>query len=142
MTAPTELFLSHASQDQRFASRLAKTLERHGILVWYSKTSLIGSQRWQDEIGEALQRCDWFLVVLSPNALESMWVRRETQYALRQRRLDKRIVPALYRPCDLEKLSWVLPDFQIVNFHRKFETGCRELLRIWDLEWEAADSSS
>ena len=63
---PKELFLSHSDKDRAFAAALAKVLGRHGIKVWYSRAHLAGSAEWFDEIGKALDRCDWFLIVLSP----------------------------------------------------------------------------
>jgi hypothetical protein len=63
---PQEIFLSHSSLDNQFASDLAAVIRRHGIPVWYSRTNILGAQQWQDEIGAALQRCDWFVVILSP----------------------------------------------------------------------------
>jgi hypothetical protein len=80
---PREVFLSHASKDRRIASRIGSILRAHGVPVWYSETNLIGAQQWHDEIGEALARCDWFLIVLSPQATRSKWVKRELLYALR-----------------------------------------------------------
>lgn len=62
---PTEVFLSHSSTVRDFASRLAEMLRRHGVPVWYSETNIVGARQWNDEIGEALRRCDWFVVVLS-----------------------------------------------------------------------------
>jgi hypothetical protein len=69
---PNEVFLSHASQDHEFVTVLAEVLRRHGIPVWYSRTDIIGSKVWHDEIGAALNRCDWFVVVLSPASIVSM----------------------------------------------------------------------
>jgi len=85
LALPHEVFLSHSSEDRDFASLLADKLRRHGIPVWYSQTNIIGAQQWHDEIGAALQRCDWFAVVLSPQSVESMWVKRELLNALEQR---------------------------------------------------------
>jgi hypothetical protein len=85
---PHEVFLSHSSQDRQFATDLAGVIRRHGIPVWYSQTNILGAQQWQDEIGAALQRCDWFVLVLSPNSAESMWVKRELSYALQQNRFE------------------------------------------------------
>ena len=137
MAIPKEVFLSHSSLDEEFVIRLAEVLRRHGIPVWYSKTNILGAQQWHDEIGVALKRCDWFLIVLSPNSAESMWVKRELHFALRQSRFDGRIIPLLYQPNDYEdRLSWVIPSFQIVNFHQSFEEGCRELLRIWGIGFQ------
>ena len=107
-------------------------MRRHGIPVWYSRTDIIGSQQWHDEIGSALRRCDWFVVVLSSRAVESVWVKRELIFALQQKRFADRIVPILYETCDYdERLSWTLAGFQMVDFIDTFEQGSRELLRIW-----------
>jgi hypothetical protein len=133
---PTEVFLSHSSQDRQFASDLAGTMRRHGIPVWYSQTNILGAQQWQDEIGAALQRCDWFAIVLSPQSAGSMWVKRELSYALQQNRFENRIVPLTYQPSDFEQLSWTLSLFQMVNFTGTFADGARELLRIWGLGFQ------
>ncbi len=130
---PQELFLSHASADAASADRLAEVLRHHGIPVWYSRTNIQGAQQWHDEIGAALQRCDWFLVLLSPAAVDSVWVKRELLFALQQRHFENHIVPVLLAPCHYGGLSWTLPIFQIVNFNAGFETGCRDLLRVWGL---------
>lgn len=128
---PKELFLSHATQDRQFAGKLAKFLRQHGIRVWYSRHALVGADRWHDEIGHALRRCDWFLVVLSPNAVKSMWVKREVLYALKKRRFSDRIIPVLYKNCLMERLSWALDDAQMVDFQRGFRQGCVRLMTIW-----------
>ena len=109
-TVPNEVFLSHSSKDRAFAERLVEVLRRHRIPVWYSKTDILGSQQWHDEIGRALERCDWFIVVLSPDALDSMWVRRELVYCLQENRFEGRIAPLLHRSCNYRKLLDPSPD--------------------------------
>lgn len=131
-----EAFLSHSSLDHDFVTDLATMLRRHGIPLWYSQTNIMGAQQWHDEIGAALRRCDWFLLVLSPNSVASIWVKRELIFALQQNRFENRIVPLLYQPCDFDRLSWVLPSFQIIDFQRTFEDGCRGLLRLWGLGYQ------
>ncbi|MGF1570031.1 MAG: toll/interleukin-1 receptor domain-containing protein [Nodosilinea sp.] len=134
---PNEVFLSHASQDQEFVPELAEILRRHSVPVWYSKTNILGAQQWHDEIGNALSRCDWFIIVLPPQSVESMWVKRELLFALQQKRFENQIVPILYGTCDFERLSWVLPSFQLVSFKDNFDEGCRHLLRLWGLGYQA-----
>lgn len=112
---------------------LADMLRRHGIPVWYSRANIRGAQQWHDEIGAALNRCDWFILILSPNAVESIWVKRELLFSLQQNRFEDRIVPLLYQPCDFERLSWTLPMYQIIDFTGTFEQGCRDFLRVWGL---------
>jgi hypothetical protein len=128
---PRELFISHSSHDRRVAGRLARVLENHRVPFWYSRKNLQSAQEWHDEIGAALKRCDWFLVMLSPAAVESEWVKRELVYALNDHRYLGRIIPALLLPRDFEKLSWTLGGIQQIDFTRRFRDGCRELLRLW-----------
>jgi TIR domain len=110
---------------------MAEEMRRHGIPVWYSKTNIMGAQEWHDEIGAALQRCNWFVVILSPNALKSPWVKNELLFSLNHHRYRKKIVPVLYKKCRYERLSWTLANFQIVDFTGSLVDGYRELLRIW-----------
>lgn len=126
-----EVFLSHSHHDREFVVALANMLRRHGIPVWHSQTNIVAAQKWHDEIGAALRRCDWFLIVLTPNAINSMWVQRELLFALRQNRFERKIIPVLYQPCNYEEFSWTLSNYQIADFTQSFEAGCRELLRVW-----------
>jgi len=105
---PNEVFLSHSSEDQPFAAEITGLLRRHGIPVWYSRTNIIGAQQWHDEIGAALRRCDWLVVLLSPHSVDSVWVKREVLFSLNDHRYAERIVPVLYQPCDYDQLSWTL----------------------------------
>ncbi|MEX2303925.1 MAG: toll/interleukin-1 receptor domain-containing protein [Bryobacterales bacterium] len=131
---PREAFLSHASDDKEIAERLAGVLVAHTVPVWYSHRDILGAQQWHDEIGAALHRCDWFLLLLSPSSVRSKWVKRELLYALQDDRYEEHILPLLYRPCDITTLSWTLAQFQAVDLTGEFAAGCRSLLRVWNLE--------
>lgn len=126
-----EVFLSHAVRDHEAAQRLRRILVAHGVPVWFSAHHLRGAQQWQDEIGAALRRCGWFVVLLSPHSVKSMWVRREVNYALIEKRYAGRIIPLMLRSCDYEALSWTLPQFQFIDLRSDFRRGCEALLRIW-----------
>lgn len=136
---PSEVFLSHSSFDRSVANGVASLLRRHGVPVWYSSTELLGAQQWHDEIGRALRRCDWFVVLLSSKSVESPWVKRELMFALTQRRYEERIVPVLVEACDYDRLSWTLSSLQLVDFSDDFENGCRELLRVWGIGYRPED---
>jgi len=130
------VFLSHSSRDRAFVRRLARELKRHGVRYWYSATHIAGAKQWHDEIGRALARCNWFLLVLTPDAVRSSWVKRELLFALNEDRYNERIIPLLRKPCDYSRLSWTLPNLQLVDFTANFQLGCRQLLRIWGLDWK------
>ena len=131
---PKEVFLSHSSDDRAFATDLVEVMRRHGIPVWYSRTNIVGAQQWHDEIGAALKRCDWFVLILSPSSVQSTWVKRELLFALDH--FENRIVPLLCERCDYGGLSWTLSSFQMVNFAAAFEQGCRDLLRVWGVGYQ------
>ena len=80
------------------AQSLSAALTRHGVPVFYSPHNITGAQQWQNEILIALRRCDWFVVILSPNAINSMWVRREVAYALQDPRYEDHIIPLKSTP--------------------------------------------
>ena len=67
-TGPT-LFLSYASQDLEAARRLADALLGLGFAdVWFDKRKLVAGDDWSNNIDEAIERCDFFLPLLSRQA--------------------------------------------------------------------------
>jgi hypothetical protein len=132
---PSRVFLSHSAKNRAFVDRLADVLAGHGVSTWYSRHSIRGAQQWHDEIGAALRRCHWFLLVLSPQAAKSKWVKRELMYALQADRYENHIIPLTHRRCDHAQLSWTLSSFEFVDFTRDFDDGCAELLRIWKMKY-------
>lgn len=137
---PKDAFLSHSSKNLVFASRVAEVLGNHNVSIFYSRKHIVGAQEWHDEIGAALKRCDWFLLVLSPQALHSKWVKHELIYALQQNRYRGRIVPILYNSCDMNKLSWTLSGFQNIDFRAGFDKGFNALLALWKIEYSPTKS--
>ncbi len=129
---PTEIFLSPSHLDLAMAERVAGVMIRHGLPTFFSPRDILGARQWQNEILGALQRCDWFVVLLSPDAISSMWVKREVAFALQDPRYEDRIVPLRYRNCDLKSLQW-LNLFQMIDFAGDFGLGCRNLLTIWGI---------
>ena len=131
MAQPNEVFISHSSKNARFTRKLARTLTENGVPVWYSARDIQGAQQWHDEIGAALARCDWFILVLSPDSVGSKWVKHEFLYSLRSDRYEGRIVPLMLKACDASALSWVIDGLQHVDFTGDYAEGCKNLLRVW-----------
>ena len=83
-----EVFLSHSGRDRGFVVRLARVLKTHKIKYWYSETHIVAAKQRHDEIGDALSRCDWFIVVLTPDSVRSQWVKRELLVCAQSRSLQ------------------------------------------------------
>lgn len=134
---PKEVFLSYSSVDREFAEKIVELLRCHGVPVWHAPSNIRGGQDWHDEIGDALERCDWFVILLSPDSMRSKWVRRELFFALREDQYDNCIVPLVIRVGNYRKFAWALSSYQLVDFTEDFEKGCRALLRIWGIGYQA-----
>jgi hypothetical protein len=93
----TQVLISYSRKDLAFVERLAKDLQAAGLEVWYDLSGLEGGTRWGQEIQSAIQRCQIFVVVLSPNSIDSEWVEKEFMYA---NSLKRKIIPLLYQPCE------------------------------------------
>src|SRR5205823_9565781 len=103
MTSPQHrIFVSHSHLDNDFGTRLTQDLRRvlnDESAVFYDVLGgLHGGETWWEKIVEELTARDVFILVLSPNTMNSKWVRLEINTALNE---DKYIIPLLYRPCTI-----------------------------------------
>src|SRR5438128_8458573 len=130
------IFVSHSHLDNDFGTKLAQDLR--GVLkdeqaVWYDVLGgLHGGVTWWEKIVEELTARDVFLLVLSPDAMNSVWVRREINVALNER---KRIIPLLYRACSIRADLKIL---QIISFlaPKTYEAAFQEVLSALGLPME------
>jgi TIR domain len=115
----TQVFISYSRKDLAFVERLAESLKTAGLQVWYDLSGLDVGTRWGREIQSAIEASQCFVVVLSPNSVESEWVEKEFLYA---NSLKKRIIPLLYQPCKTP--MWFINlhfiDVQGENYERNF----------------------
>ena len=128
------VFVSHAAEDRAFAERVVKELKSRGFNPWLSSINLVGSDDWQRQIGRALARCDWFLLIGSRSCYGSKWVRRELAYAFDADRYNNRILPIVKNACSFRRLAWPLVGIQYVDLRsgaRGFEAGIAEIVRLF-----------
>jgi TIR domain len=92
--AKPKIFVSHSTKDTAFASTLVNDLNTAGAQAWMDVNDL-GAGNFQANISKALADCEWFLLVLTPNALSSDWVRMEVDAAIRLKH-QKRIKELIF----------------------------------------------
>ncbi|HSL28825.1 MAG TPA: toll/interleukin-1 receptor domain-containing protein [Anaerolineales bacterium] len=92
---PNDIFISYSRRDQEFVTRLASDLNAQVAGVWFDQSTIQLGQKWHDEIMDGIRECKAFILVLSPDAMESRYVREEVSKALE---LGKTIFPVIYRP--------------------------------------------
>lgn len=65
------VFISHASADDDFVRELRIKLELSGVAVWVDSRNLRGGDQLRPEIEQAIRTAKHFLVVISPNTINS-----------------------------------------------------------------------
>lgn len=123
----TRAFISHSSKDAAFAADyLEPLLEREGLDVWCSAGGLSCGVDWERQVHRELTRSDWLLVVLSPDAIASDWVRAEVHWATEHRK--GRIAPLMVRTCDPASLHLRLASIQFIDFRVDRDAAAQALL--------------
>jgi hypothetical protein len=124
----TAVFISHSSQDLPvIQERILPVLAGHGIRPWYYQNEMGPGEYISPAVLEGLQKCEWFLVVLSPRSAASRWVQNEVAWAMGHR--QGRIRPVKIDECEAEKLHLGLADMVTANLHREYFRELTALLR-------------
>lgn len=99
MTQP-RIFVSHSHKDEDFTQRLVDDLHEAGAEVWVDVAGITHGNFMQ-RIDEALEHCDWLVLVLTPNALASQYVKDEVYAALHRVKQGymRDVIPMLAAPC-------------------------------------------
>lgn len=105
-----KIFISYSRKDIDFARKLAGDLEKAGYDVWWDITDLRGGDDWVRTLPAAIQASESFIIILTPNSVESEWVRKEYTQALS---LRKKIVPLMFEACDV---PFALNTINYLNF--------------------------
>ncbi len=121
-----KVFLSYADSDRELARELAQRLAGAGIRVWWDDAEISAGENWAEAIERALREADALVVLLSPDAVRSRWVRREVDYALGAPRFARRIVPVQVKPTP--NAPWFLRSLQAVRATRDLDQVTREIV--------------
>jgi hypothetical protein len=88
-----QIFISYSTRNVDFARYLRGLLQDAGFDVWMDETKLSAGQSWTDTLEANVTNCAAFVIIMSPEAKASDWVRRERLLA---ERLHKPMFPILF----------------------------------------------
>jgi formylglycine-generating enzyme required for sulfatase activity len=125
-TSVKPVFISHATEaDGEFAGRLAGDLRRLGVQVWMAPESIRTSESWVKAIERGLRESSHVVIVLTPAALESKWVEKETDVAIaRERGGQIEVIPLFVEQVEVPLL---LDSYHMVFFRQGYEAGLNRL---------------
>lgn len=125
---PRQIFISHAHQDAEVAQRLAHDLAAHGYDIWVAPDSIRPGEKWAEAIDRGLDESGIFVVLLSPDAAASDWVKRETYAAIEfEDEGEMQLYPLMLKKCRLPA-SW--RSFQQISLRAGYERGLTALLSV------------
>jgi len=107
-TTTMSVFISHALEDQEWARELMSRLSESGIEVWDPASQVFPGDNWALKIGQALEKSNAMVVLLSPAAAKSEPVQRDVQYALGSKRFKNRLIPVMIK--STTRFPWILKD--------------------------------
>jgi hypothetical protein len=135
MSEPERVFVSYASKDRPFAQRLVNDLKAAGAEVWWD-VSGIDEGDFLRKIDEALQHCAWLVLVLTPHAIESKWVKMEVYAAIHRREQGfmQGVLPVLAALTDLKTIPplWAnLHRYDALADYDREVNRLKRALRLW-----------
>jgi hypothetical protein len=93
--------------------------------VWWDFSAIKGGQDWRREIQQGIKLCEFFLVVLTPESVESEWVNREIIFAMEYK---KQIIPLYLKQCE-RPISII--ERQYINFgNQTRKAAIKELIEL------------
>jgi hypothetical protein len=112
---PNDVFISYRRKDSEFVQQLHQELTNRGISAWFDKESIEVADHWRTSIAEGIRECKVFVLVLSPDAVESVNIRKEVDLAESH---HKKIVPLVWRKTDIPvAFEYALAGIQWIDFN-------------------------
>jgi dihydroxyacetone kinase-like predicted kinase len=108
-----QVFLSYASSDEAFAKDLSSELTKRGLSVWLDEENILPGDNLHQRIAEALAKSNAMVVLISPDSMNSNFVRSEIEYALGNPKYEGRLFPVEVRPA--KEVPWILDRLQRFN---------------------------
>jgi hypothetical protein len=122
-------FLSYSSKDKALAERLARDLTLSGVDVWYAEWKIAPGDSLRRKIDSGIEAASHFLVLLTPNSLQSEWVQTELDAGMIRRISGHcKLIPILHEiqhkdvPPTLAGILWVRLE------EADYENGVQKLL--------------
>jgi hypothetical protein len=112
LLADFHVFASSSEKDRQWVERLIEDLQTMGYLVWWYAKDAPGLP-FGNEIRSAIYHTKVFLIVLSPDSMQSKHVEEEIRWA---EIYDRPIVPVLYRAVSIEQRLYGLAKGADIDF--------------------------
>jgi uncharacterized protein YjbI with pentapeptide repeats len=141
-------FISYSSKDEAFAKRLHNDLQANGVRCWFAPHDVKGGKKLHEQIDWAIHFHDRTLLILSPDSINSAWVKTEIAKARKRELEEKRQILFPIRLVEFDVLKkwecfdadtgtdsakeireYFIPDFSNWKDHDSYQKAFKDLLR-------------
>lgn len=109
------IFLSYSRKDIAIMHRLRDDLRAAGFTVWTDEGIEPGTPSWKSEIEKAIRDADCQVIIFSPDANNSRWVRAEIDFA---ETLHKPMFPLLLRGDETTSIPFGFSTYQWIDIRQ------------------------
>lgn len=93
VTAPIDIFLSHANKDKKIAKKFADELNQYGLKIFVAHEDIEIGDKWESILFNKIKECDLFVALLSENFHSAQYTDHEVGIAYG---LNKLIFPVRF----------------------------------------------
>lgn len=127
MAEAKSVFISYSSKDKKLVGKIVKLLDRAGVTYWIAPDMIPVGSNYAREIPRAIRECEMFLLILSKESQESVWVEKEVDSAIC---CKKNIVPVKIDETPMNDIfSFYLNNVQMIPY---FAGEMEAFQALWD----------
>jgi hypothetical protein len=112
-----KVFITHSHGNRPLVRQVVKTLKQAGLDVWDDEYDTYPSDNWAEVTGKALEQSDALVVLITPDALDSVIVHRDIGYSLCNIQFEYRVIPVLIgveRSVAAENFGWIIRNLELI----------------------------
>jgi hypothetical protein len=136
MTKPYHLFISYASEDERYAAELSRCLRYLGLSVWFAPLSLKIGDRLLDSINAGLLASEFGLLILSPQYIAKQWTSYELDVLHRQHIEEQKRLFPLWHDVDKPQIHQWNPGISGIIALKSTESPSEICAKIADVVYQ------
>lgn len=135
------VFISYSSKDSGLVQKIAEIFDKHKIEYWKAPEQIPAGSNYAKEIPSAIRDCSVFLVILSKTAQTSIWVEKEVDTAVCNRKV---IIPLQIDDEPMNDMyRFYLNNVQMISYREGKENAFEEVIdRIIGIFNGRADNDS
>ena len=108
------IFVSYSRRDTDDVQKVLRILKKNHYRFWYDRGLKTGTE-WVEELGNKIKHCSQFLVIISPDAVNSKYVRKEISMAVNLKEAGQIFVLYITHTELTSGLHLLLDDIQAIS---------------------------